>query len=325
MNFNKLTAILFISVCLIWGTTWFAMEVAVQTIPPIFATGVRFLIASPILFLVAKLLNQPILFPRGKSAWIIVISLFYFAIPFTLMIAGEKYISSGLASIIFANMPIAVMLTSVFFLNLRVDIYQVGGLILSVFSLCTILSNELSIGGQSIMVGSSALLLAVVIHAVMYVLVQKYCQEIKVFTYNALPSFIAAGLLIFTSMLVEDVNFSFISSNSLLAVGYLGVFASVGGIVAYFRLGQISSPFVASMCFLIFPLVALSVKAFVSGESISGHSLFMLLPLLIGIFMAKFDFSALGERGSQSGFKLISASKIYIFTYLGLVFLTFYI
>ncbi len=42
MNKKYLPALLFVSVCLIWGTTWLAMEFAVQTIPPIFATGLRF-------------------------------------------------------------------------------------------------------------------------------------------------------------------------------------------------------------------------------------------------------------------------------------------
>ena len=66
MNSKLLTIFLFISVCLIWGTTWFAMEVALNSIPPIFATALRFLLAAPLLVLLAKILNQPLLFPKGK-------------------------------------------------------------------------------------------------------------------------------------------------------------------------------------------------------------------------------------------------------------------
>lgn len=125
MSKNKLTILLFFSVCMIWGTTWFAMEVAVSTIPPLFATGMRFLIACPILIFLARVLNQPLLFPRGKEHWVIIVSIFYFAIPFTLMITGEIFISSGLASIIFANMPIAVMMTSTIFLGLRLAAHNI--------------------------------------------------------------------------------------------------------------------------------------------------------------------------------------------------------
>ncbi|MHA2772555.1 DMT family transporter [Vibrio harveyi] len=286
---NKLTILLFFSVCIIWGTTWFAMEVAVSTIPPLFATGMRFLIACPILIFLARLLNQPLLFPRGKEHWVIVVSIFYFAIPFTLMIAGEMFISSGLASIIFANMPIAVMMTSMIFLGLRLAAHKIFGVFAAVVSLCVILSNELAIGGETIILGSVALITAVLIHAVMYVVVQKYCADIQVITYNATPSFIAALLLLISSFLFEKPNTLVFSTQSMLAVGYLGVFASVGGIVAYFKLGKVSSPFVASLCFLIFPLVALSINAHMTGKVISDHSLFMLIPLLIGVLLTKLE------------------------------------
>lgn len=287
MHNKQLSLLLFCSICFIWGTTWLAMEIAVDTIPPIFATCLRFLIASPILILLAKIFKQPLLFPKGKNKWIAIVSIFYFAIPFTLMIAGEMYISSGLASIIFANMPIAVMITSTIFLKLRLAIHQFIGLFIAIISLYFILSNELGIGGNNLLIGSSALALAVAMHAIMYVMVQKYCKDIQVITYNALPSFIAAILLFCCSLAFEHVDITAFSTSSLIAVAYLGIFASVGGIVAYFKLGQISTPFTASICFLIFPLVALTLSTLTSNATISTQSIMMLLPLLSGILLTK--------------------------------------
>lgn len=287
MNKKYLPSLLFFSVCLIWGTTWMAMEIAVHTIPPILATGMRFLIAAPILILLAKAFKQPLLFPSGKKKWMLITAVFYFAIPFTLMIFGEQYISSGLASIIFANMPIAVMITSSAFLGLRLARHQLVGLFIAVSSLCIILFSEMSIGGEDYIVGSMALAGAVIMHAMMYVMVQRHCKDIQVITYNALPSLIASVLLFAVSFYFEDINPAAITFESMSAVLYLGIFASVGGIVAYFKLGQISTPFTASICFLIFPLVALSLSAVMSSASISNESIFMLLPLLSGIFLTK--------------------------------------
>ncbi|WP_414477924.1 DMT family transporter [Photobacterium damselae] len=82
MNNKHLPTLLFVSVCLIWGTTWLAMEVAVQTIPPIFATGLRFLVASPLLISLAIILKQPLFFPKGKRHWMLIVAVFYFSIPF---------------------------------------------------------------------------------------------------------------------------------------------------------------------------------------------------------------------------------------------------
>ncbi|MEX0334130.1 EamA family transporter, partial [Vibrio tubiashii] len=64
MNSKSFTFLLFLSVCLIWGTTWFAMEVALHSIPPMFATALRFLLAAPLLIVLTKAFNQPLLFPK---------------------------------------------------------------------------------------------------------------------------------------------------------------------------------------------------------------------------------------------------------------------
>ncbi|MEZ8056907.1 DMT family transporter [Vibrio splendidus] len=287
MNSKSLTILLFVSVCLIWGTTWFAMEVALHSIPPIFATALRFFLAAPLLVVLAKVFNQPLLFPKGKRQWLLIVALMYFAIPFTLMIYGEQYISSGLASIIFANMPVAVMLMSGLFLGLRLAKHQIFGLITAVVSLCLILGNEMQMGGDDYLMGTICLGLAVAIHAVMYVLVQKHCKGIEVLTYNALPSFIASLFLFAVSAIGENVNVESFTWDSISAVIYLGFVASVGGIVAYFKLGQVSSPFQASICFLIFPVVALLISCYVNGEVLSEQSLFMMIPLLCGILLTK--------------------------------------
>ncbi|CAH0536706.1 DMT family transporter [Vibrio marisflavi] len=296
MNNNKLMLMLFFSVCLIWGTTWLAMEIAVTSIPPIFATGLRFFIASPILICLSKVFKQPLMFPKGKQKWMFIIAIFYFAIPFTLMIAGEKYISSGLASVIFANMPIAVMITSMLFLGLRLSFHQYVGILMSVISLYVILSHELGISGDNLLLGAGALVLAVVIHAVMYVFVQKHCKDIKVITYNALPCYIASMLLFVTAFFTENIHFASFTLPSVLAVVYLGVVASVGGIVAYFKLGQVSTPFTASICFLIFPLIALLLSDVVTHKMMSHQSMLMLIPLLTGILLTKLPFDKIAQR-----------------------------
>ncbi|MEZ8252172.1 DMT family transporter [Vibrio splendidus] len=287
MNSKSLTILLFVSVCLIWGTTWFAMEVALHSIPPIFATALRFLLAAPLLAVLAKVFNQPLLFPKGKRQWLLIVALMYFAIPFTLMIYGEQYISSGLASIIFANMPVAVMLMSGLFLGLRLAKHQIFGLVTAVVSLCLILGNEMQMGGDDYLIGTVCLGLAVAIHAVMYVLVQKHCKGIEVLTYNAVPSLIASLFLFAVSTMGESVNVESFTWDSISAVVYLGFVASVGGIVAYFKLGQVSTPFQASICFLIFPVVALLISCYINGEVLSEQSLLMMLPLLCGILLTK--------------------------------------
>lgn len=130
-------SILFQPVSLTWGTTWLTMRIAAETIPPVFATGMRFMFAAPFLIIIAWLRKRPLLFPPVQRLFQLIICIFYFllSIPFSLMIYGETYVSSGLAATIFANMPVAVLIASVLFLNEKTKLMHEGGFLCSCFCL----------------------------------------------------------------------------------------------------------------------------------------------------------------------------------------------
>lgn len=285
MQTTCLVTVLFILVALTWGTTWMAMKIAVGTIPPIYATALRFLAASPFLFLITKLTHNPLLFPKGERKFQIVVCLAYFAVPFTLMIYGEYYVSSALASIIFANMPIAVLITSILLLNEKVRLIQLLGLLIGVVSLSVILWQESSNSSANDWRGIAALLAAVVIHAIMYAKCKKHCKNISVLTFNTLPCLGAGIILFFIGHFVEKPNFALFSSASLLAVGYLGVIAGVCGILCYFTLQQKATAFQASLVFLVFPVIAIVLEKIINDTTITHSSLWLILPLLCGILL----------------------------------------
>ncbi|HFD6683600.1 TPA: DMT family transporter [Providencia alcalifaciens] len=276
---------LFVIVSLTWGTTWIAMKVAGESIPPLFATGLRFLSASPLLFLFLLIFHKPVLFPKGQRFFQLTLCLFYFAIPFSLMIYGELYVSASLAAIIFSIMPVAVLVASIIFLKETVNRYQIVGLIVTILALVLILINESIEGVQGEIIGITALLSAVILHAFLYTKTKKLCSSISVLTFNALPSLGAGILLTVAGWWLENPNIFLISSTSFYAVFYLGVFAGVFGIMSYFLLQKKATPFQASMVFLIFPLVAILLDTLIYDKSIDDKSIFLLLPLGMGLFL----------------------------------------
>lgn len=62
-----ITSTLFLIVCLSWGTTWLGIKIAVESVPPLTAAGLRFLIAFPLFLSFALLRKEPLLFP-GRAA-----------------------------------------------------------------------------------------------------------------------------------------------------------------------------------------------------------------------------------------------------------------
>ncbi|VFP82182.1 DMT family transporter [Candidatus Erwinia haradaeae] len=283
--FHNLVIIsLFTAVSFTWGTTWMAMKIAVSSVPPILATGLRFLFATPLLFLLSRYKQAPLLFPSGQGLFQLYVTLFYFALPFTLMIYGERYIASGLASIIFSIMPAIVLILSRFILNERTTIQQIFGLWISISTLIIILWQEAHHNLDTQIRGVLALVAAVLIHAIMYVLCKKRCMTISVLSYNTLPC-LGAGIILTIAGLSETTDFKMFSTQALLAIAYLGIVAGVGGVLAYFFLQKIIKPFQASLVFMIFPLIALTLERFINGSSLSKSSLVLLIPFLVGMIL----------------------------------------
>ncbi|WP_075180482.1 DMT family transporter [Pantoea sp. 1.19] len=281
---QALTLLLFVIVALTWGTTWMAMKIAVETVPPIFATGLRFLCAAPLLLLLARWRRAPLLFPRGQRGFQLAVTLAYFAVPFTLMIYGERYTAASLAAIIFATMPVAVLGASMLFLRERTSRQQLLGLAIALLALGGILWHETR-GGMSSTIGIMALTAAVLMHAVMYVLCKKRGAAIPVLSWNALPCLGAGVLLTLTGWLTEAPHVAQFTPAAIGAIVWLGALAGVGGILCYFALQQRARPFQASLVFLVFPVIAIALDNLLRGSSISEGSLWLMLPLLTGILL----------------------------------------
>lgn len=299
---------LFIIVSLTWGTTWLAMKIAGDSIPPLFATGLRFLCAAPLLLVALKISGSPLLFPKGQRSFQCAVSLFYFAIPFTLMIYGETWVSSGLASVIFAMMPVAVLGTSMVLLKEKTNRVQLLGLTIAVVALVSVLIRESSDAASGQLIGVVMLVAAVMIHAVMYALCKKRCCHVSVLTFNALPCLGAGVLLSIVGWFGEQPVVAHFTQHSLLAVVYLGAFAGVFGILSYFMLQKRATAFQASIVFLIFPIIALSLENYLYARSLSFGSLCLMLPLALGIALTLFG-AQLKQRLAKAR-QPLSAAKV---------------
>lgn len=181
--------------------TWLAMQIAVETTPPFFATGMRPLFVSPFLIGIAWLSKAPLLFPPRHRVVQFAIAIFYHS--FTLMSYGETYVNSGLASIIFANMPMAVSIVSYVLLNEKIKPAQIAGLIMAIAALIGILLKEIEANSQSQERGYLALITAIVIHAVIYTQCKKRDYTVSVITFNALPCLVARIIFSIAGWLFE--------------------------------------------------------------------------------------------------------------------------
>ena len=103
---------LLIALAVLWGGSFFFVEVALEAFPPLTLVFARVGIAAVALNLLVVMLGQRM--PTEKRVWgaFLVMGLLNNLIPFSLIFWGQTHIESGLASILNATTPIFTVLVA---------------------------------------------------------------------------------------------------------------------------------------------------------------------------------------------------------------------
>src|SRR5215470_918485 len=101
-------ALAFVAIYVVWGTTYLAIRYAVETIPPLVTAGVRHTVAGLILLAIAWSRGYR---PR-REHWIAgsVLGVLFFLVGHGSLHWAEKYVASGLASLLVASEPLWILL-----------------------------------------------------------------------------------------------------------------------------------------------------------------------------------------------------------------------
>lgn len=261
----------FLSIYLIWGSTYLAIRYAVEDIPPLYTAGIRHLTAGAILLVwcLAKRLRPTWLQIRAS----IIIGTFFFLIGHGTLHWAEKRVPSGLASLLVATEPIWVFLLSAFVArqwhwNSRL----LTGICLGFGGVGLLMGGSARTSGSRMFFGSLAVLLGAFSWSVGVVFSRKSHLSGHPLLLSAL-SLLAGSmqLLLVGTMAGEYRGFSVasVSRRSWFSLGYLIVFGSVVAFTAYNWLLEHYSPTLVATHTYVNPIVAVLVGWFLAGEAVT--------------------------------------------------------
>src|SRR5581483_3072477 len=117
----------FATICVLWGTTFVAIRVAIETIPTMLVTGIRFTAAGVLLLAIARM--RGVTFPRPWRRQIIS-GILMAACGNTLVVYAEHALTSGLAALLAATIPIWMAVMESMLGTARLTPRKVAGLAL---------------------------------------------------------------------------------------------------------------------------------------------------------------------------------------------------
>jgi drug/metabolite transporter (DMT)-like permease len=277
----------YIIICLIWGSTWLAIRLGLDSLTPLISAGLRFILASILIFVVVSIKKTELPLDLKSVIIYIYLAFFSFVIPFGLVYWAEQFVPSGLTSVIFGMFPFSVFIFSWFMLKGEsADFYKLVSVLLGFVGIIIIFSDSLHIDVENHTLGLTAVLLSAIIQGSTSVVLKKWGGYLNPFSINALPLLIAGITLIALSFGFENTSTWEFSSKAIISITYLAI---VGTIVAftvyYWLLKQINAVILALSSFIT-PIIALILGWIVLNEQLSQEvlvgSLFVLLGILFG-------------------------------------------
>jgi drug/metabolite transporter (DMT)-like permease len=285
---DKKVAAAFAAVYLIWGSTYLAIRIVVETFPPFFMAGTRFIIAGAILYLIMRLrgAQRPALNHWGKTA--IVGGLMIMGCHGTVVWA-EQYIPSGLTSLLVATVPLWIALLTWASTRTKPHLPVAAGIILGFIGVGLLVGDIGTSGEASILfTGGTALTLA----ALLWALGSLYSRSANLPSPSLLATameMVTGGLLLFAASFVTGeytrVRLDQVSMPSVFSWIYLIVFGSLIGYTSYMWLMKNVNPEHVSTYAYVNPVVALFLGWALASETLSTQDIIAALVILTAVMI----------------------------------------
>jgi len=259
----------FLVLSLIWGSTWAAIRICVEHMPPLRSVSLRFLIASAILLPVMWLSGARR--PKGREWGVLgTLSVLTIVIPFSATAWAEGRISSGITSILFSTSPLvtAWMEPHLGRRTHRRAVPRAAHLAM-LFGFCgalLVLSGVISKSGAQA-AGAAAVLGVVVVGSITVPLARQEVRGIPLATVTAVQCAMAAALLGAGSLVFEHGQPTEWTRSSVLALIFLGIFSSAVGFLLFYWLMVELRPYQLAARQFIMPIVAVAEGALLLHEA----------------------------------------------------------
>ncbi|MCM3783574.1 EamA family transporter [Neobacillus mesonae] len=281
----------YISMCLIFGTTFLAIKVGNDAgVPPFYAAGIRFCLAGAILFIGCLWSKKTSLKLLLQKEVIIIGSCLTF-MTFAGLYYGEQYISSGVAAVLSATGPIMIIWIQAWVLKKKAGALSLLGCLTAFAGVILILVPELTMeAGGMWLTGACAVLVGEVFYASGSV--YSGATGSKLSTHSPLAvngaQMLYGGLmLLVVSFVTEQPEPSILlSTGAAGSVLYLTVFGSMIGHSLFYYLVTKTGPLFPSTWLYISPMIALGIGMLFYGERVTMLTVLGAVIIIAGLILA---------------------------------------
>lgn len=281
----------FAIVCVVWGTTYLFIRIALETIPPLLLTGSRFTVAGLIMLLIARLRGEAIPRDFRTLANLAFVGFLLVAVGNLAVVWAEQWVPSGLAALLVATAPFWMAIIEAFRRGgERVDLRGGIGMLIGFLGVAMLVTP----GGGMTGKWSAAFLLGALAIQIGGACWQYGSAHAK-YKLKHVPLLSSAALqMLFGGLIVTLAGFSLgeasrftVTPRTLGALAYLTIFGSIIAYSAYvFALAHMRTTHAALYAY-VNPVVAVFLGWLILSEPLTWVSVVAMVIILAGVALVQ--------------------------------------
>lgn len=282
-----LIAAAFAAIYLVWGSTYLAIRIAIETMPPLIMLGARFGVAGLLMVLWARARGAAPVTPR-QWGWALLLGLLMPCWGTGSVAWAEQYVSSGLAALLVATVPLLVVAIDALRGRRRLSVRVVLGVVAGFGGVAFLMRPGAAGDHPSVPLAIGVLMVGTVAWSIGSVISQQVDQPASPVLAIGLQMAIGGGWLTLAGLALGEgsqVELAGFSLRSFLAFAYLIVFGSFVAYLAYGWLLRVTEPAKVATYAYVNPVIALLLGWSLAGEALDAQVLVAAVVILASVVL----------------------------------------
>jgi len=268
----------------IWGSQFFFVALVTNDVGAITLSLLKASIGAVCLSMMSAFLKREN--SKVNSKYYVLIAIFEVVIPFILIAQGQKYVSSSIASMLIAMVPIITLVLFVYFFKKKVSKFQTISILLGFFGIGVLSWPTHEMNGSGTLFGTVLLLLAAMSFALSLILMEKLEGGSPIVHMRNVLG-IATVILLPMAIIFEQPLQISMSGFQLVAIIILGIFHSGIVYMLYNLLIKKEGALFASFSNYIVPVVGVLLGYFILDEPLVTRHFIGICIILCALLLSK--------------------------------------
>ena len=305
---RTLAYVAFATICLVWGTTYLGIRIALETIPPLLLTGSRFIVAGLIMIAVAKLRGETLPRDLRTLANLALVGLLMVGVGNLAVVWAEQWVPSGIASLLVATAPFWMAIIEGFRTGgERVDRRSVIGMLIGFAGVAMLVTPRGSGGAWSVgfLLGALAIQIGDLCWQLGSVHGKYNLRHVPLLSSAALQMLSGGVIVTIVGLSIGEAPRFTLTPRTFAALAYLTLFGSVIAYSAYtFALAHMRTTH-TSLYAYVNPVVAVFLGWLILHEPLTWLSIVAMMIILAGVALVQTS----GRKRTSEAPRIVEAEK----------------